>query len=191
MLETCSDLKVANLAEKSWIEFYNTRNPESGFNHAPGGTHVPHPIKNPWNRPEYRKKMIPKLIAWTHTPQALANNKAALRTSESKEKRSAINKAIYARPGMREKSALIHTGISHDAETRARISAVVRARGVTPAARIAYDQRAVNARERVLNATHWDCRKHGTLLISMFYRREINGRYRLECRQCVADRAKR
>ena len=50
-------MEIANEAEEKWIEFYKTRNPESGFNLAKGGSHVPHPIrKNPWDDPEYRIK---------------------------------------------------------------------------------------------------------------------------------------
>jgi len=47
---------VANLAEECWIEFYDTRNPEKGFNLIRGGSHTPHSVKNSWDRPEYREK---------------------------------------------------------------------------------------------------------------------------------------
>ncbi len=58
ILEVCSDLEVANLAEESWIELLETRNPEKGFNLAKGGAHTPHPVKNPWDRPEFRDKVV-------------------------------------------------------------------------------------------------------------------------------------
>jgi len=58
VLEVCCDLSVANLAEECWIELFDTRNPEKGFNLAKGGQHIPHSIrKNPWDDPEYRERL--------------------------------------------------------------------------------------------------------------------------------------
>ncbi|KKM23993.1 hypothetical protein LCGC14_1609580 [marine sediment metagenome] len=57
VLGVCDTLEEANIAEIRWIEHFDTRNPEKGFNLAKGGKHVPHPIrKNPWNNPKYRAK---------------------------------------------------------------------------------------------------------------------------------------
>ena len=56
VLEICHDLEVANLAEECWIEFYETRNPEKGFNLSKGGGSKPHKIrKNPWNNSRFRE----------------------------------------------------------------------------------------------------------------------------------------
>jgi hypothetical protein len=55
VLETCVTLEAANAAEQEWIEKLGTRDPAKGFNLAKGGQHTPHPIKNPWDRPEYRR----------------------------------------------------------------------------------------------------------------------------------------
>jgi hypothetical protein len=89
VLEYCSTLEVANQAEQSWIEFYDSRNPEKGFNLARGGLHIPHPIKNsPWDRPEFREKRLAFL--------AKAN---ALQTPQIRSKRS---KELWKDPEFRE-----------------------------------------------------------------------------------------
>ncbi|OPZ39525.1 MAG: GIY-YIG catalytic domain protein [Synergistetes bacterium ADurb.BinA166] len=99
VLEVCSDLEVANLAEECWIELLDTRNPEKGFNLMKGGEHVPHPIKNPWDRPEYRAKH-PKNIAVCHTPEARSKSLDSLRSPESKQKRSTLAAASMADPAV-------------------------------------------------------------------------------------------
>ena len=57
-LERCESLEEANFAEVKWIEFYNTRNPDFGFNIAKGGGAKPHPVKaDYWNTPGFREMM--------------------------------------------------------------------------------------------------------------------------------------
>jgi group I intron endonuclease len=59
VLEICETLEEANLAEAKWIDHFNSRDPQLGFNLAKGGEHTPHPIrKNPWDRPEFRERML-------------------------------------------------------------------------------------------------------------------------------------
>lgn len=58
ILEVCDTLEAANAAEERWIREYDTMNPAKGFNLMRGGRHTPHPIKNPWDRPEFREKVI-------------------------------------------------------------------------------------------------------------------------------------
>lgn len=104
VLEVCHSLEVANLAEECWIEFYETRNPEKGFNLAKGGTHIPHPIrKNPWDDPFYRSENTPKLIARTHTPSARANNAAAIRTEAARSNASLKAKEYWQNSEYRAK----------------------------------------------------------------------------------------
>ena len=55
VLEVCYSLEEANEAEKKWISHFDTRNPERGFNLAPGGIYKPNQKrKNPWNDPNYK-----------------------------------------------------------------------------------------------------------------------------------------
>jgi group I intron endonuclease len=126
-------LEIANEREEYWIEFYGTRNPERGFNLARGGEHKPHGIrKNPWKDPEYRAKQVPRLIAATHTPQARANNKAALNTPESREKRSAISKEVQSRPRVRAKNSAANKAIANTPQGFAQRSAIMKGKKLSP-----------------------------------------------------------
>lgn len=58
VLGTYDTLEDANMTEQEWIEKLGTRDPGKGFNFKRGGDHVPHPVKNPWDRPEFREKMV-------------------------------------------------------------------------------------------------------------------------------------
>lgn len=58
VLEVCFALEEANEREQFWIWTYDTRNPLRGFNLAPGGKHIPHPARNPWDDPVYRAAAI-------------------------------------------------------------------------------------------------------------------------------------
>ena len=58
VLEVCHSLEVANLAEECWIELFDTRNPEKGFNLARGGSHVPHRVDNAYRSdPDFLAKV--------------------------------------------------------------------------------------------------------------------------------------
>ena len=78
--------------KKLGLIFFESRDSRFGFNLIKGGAHRPHPVKNPWDRPEFREKMeknvLPKFIAAGLSPTTRAASKAALNTPESKEKRS-------------------------------------------------------------------------------------------------------
>jgi group I intron endonuclease len=59
VLEICTSLEEANLREEAWIELFETRDPQFGFNLAKGGKHNSHIFrKNPWDNQEYRAKML-------------------------------------------------------------------------------------------------------------------------------------
>ncbi len=127
VLEICHSLEVANLAEECWIELLDTRNPEKGFNLARGGEHVPHPVKNPFDRPGFREARIADLARAnaTITPQersarakdlwsdpqfrekVIAANISSHNTPEYRENGSRAAKEVKARPGMREKQSSI------------------------------------------------------------------------------------
>lgn len=97
-LGVCETLESANEAESKWINHFDSRNPEKGFNLAKGGKHLPHPVRNPWDRPEFRSANIGRNTSYIMTPESRAKSKAALNTPESKKKRSASTKASLARP---------------------------------------------------------------------------------------------
>lgn len=63
-------LEIANEREEYWIVFYDSRNPEKGFNLARCGEHRPHGIrKNPWDDPEFRSRNLSRLDEIRQTPQ--------------------------------------------------------------------------------------------------------------------------
>ena len=148
VLEVCISLEVANAAEVRWIAHFNTTDSEKGFNLAPGGGHLPHPVKNPWDRPEYRKKMLAKDCAQhLQTPVARAKQLASMRSPESRRKRSSATRAALARPETRRKREVMRADPAYKAqiseslkaslasdEARARMSEASR-RSATPEVR--------------------------------------------------------
>lgn len=121
VLEICKDLEVANLAEACWIEFYETRNPKKGFNLMPGGGFQPHPVSNPWDRPEFRIKMAEasrlnwlrpsirmnhsKAVKESFTEERLAKSSAATKAVRSKPENKEVFRKLWADPGYAEKSS--------------------------------------------------------------------------------------
>ena len=142
ILEICYTLEKANAAEEKWIEFYDTRNIERGFNLAKGGEHIPHPIrKNPWDDPEYRAKMVEVIKTRWQDPEYRAANLAISRTrlakateiaslnkvqsrSEVRQRLSEIMKHTANTPeGRAQRKASAHPGKTLSPEHRAKISA--------------------------------------------------------------------
>ncbi len=103
ILEVCGTLEEANTAEEKWILHFDTRNPDFGFNLARGGSHTPHPVKNPWDRPEYRAANAGKNTIHLLKPDSRAKQLESLRSDDSKRKRSALTKASLASSETREK----------------------------------------------------------------------------------------
>ncbi len=100
-------LEEANMREAYWINHFDTRNPEKGFNLMPGGiVHNSATKHNPWDRPEYRAKSTPGLIARTHTPQSRANNKTAVQSAEVRGKISTVFKGRSPHPRTLQASSL-------------------------------------------------------------------------------------
>jgi GIY-YIG catalytic domain len=119
ILEQCSSLEEANAAEIKWIDHYDSTNPEKGFNIARGGLHTPHPIANPWERPEYvEKAKRNNNIRHCLTPEARAKQIASLNTPESRAKRSQKTRESMASPAVQEK----RRKFQEDPEYRGRIS---------------------------------------------------------------------
>jgi len=201
VLEVCEDLDVANLAEECWIELYDTRNPEKGFNLAKGGIHVPHRIrKNPWDRPEYREKLVMAAQArWgdpvyrakvtasnraiASLPQTIAAHRVALNTPESKARRSLASREALNAPESKEKRAASSTGRTHSAESRAKMSLSQKTRIRSTALILAYARRAEAADARECSATHI-CSVHGVVSVADCHKRLVKGRYYFSCKTC-------
>lgn len=170
VLEVCHSLESANAAEQKWIDFYDTRNPERGFNLIPGGAHTPHPVKNPWDRPEYREKMIPVLVKMQTaglSPEAQAKTVATLQTPEFRQKASELTKRQFADPAARQK-----------------MSETVKALHQVP--EIAEKFRSGFRKTDAERAAKTHC-KHGHQFTPENTKTDANGwRY---CRRCAADRA--
>jgi hypothetical protein len=132
VLEVCETLEEANAAEQKWIEFYDTRNPEFGFNLAKGEQHKPHPVrKNPWDDPEYRAKQMTIDRSHLHTQEARAANKAALGTSESKVKRAEASREVCARPDVLTKMSQAAKERVYTPEVRQHMSEAAKHRKTT------------------------------------------------------------
>ena len=76
VLEVCSTLEEANIREEFWIEHFKTRDSQFGFNIAPGGQHIPHPIRNPMDRPEFREKALANLARANDIPREVRAQRA-------------------------------------------------------------------------------------------------------------------
>jgi len=129
ILQVCHDLESANIAEEYWIELYDTTNPIRGFNMKRGGSHTHHPIKNPWDRPDYREKMIPISIRnreRTVSPEALAKYRLfAERLNSDPEYRSKFIEKIRdgaSRPEARAKCSQAQKGKVLSQEHKDKIS---------------------------------------------------------------------
>ena len=127
IIRVFDNLDDANLAEKCLIKRWKTRNPKFGFNVAPGGYHVPHPVTNPWDRPGFRDNYPKDQIRHCFTPAARAAQKASL----TPEKRSVATKVAMARPDVQAK----RKALQEDPEYRGRISSSLKASLSSPEAR--------------------------------------------------------
>jgi group I intron endonuclease len=110
ILEICDSLEKANLREEAWIELFETRDPQFGFNLMRGGAHIPHSLKNPWNRAEYREKQLvlakSKWLDSSFRKNHAKSVKDALNTKEFKIQRSRKTKEQWVNPKSRIK--MIH-----------------------------------------------------------------------------------
>jgi hypothetical protein len=109
VLEVCETLEAANGAEAKWIDHFNSRDPQLGFNLAPGGAHIPHPINNlyrsnleyltsqseaakkRWQDPLYRQRVT-------------SATQTAITIPEVRQKLSNSVKELWQNPDYREKS---------------------------------------------------------------------------------------
>jgi len=142
VLESCSTLEEANLAEQKWIAHFKTRDPEFGFNIACGGGFRPNPEKrNPWDRPEFREKVGSVLKdAWSDPARAAEfrkRNHEALRTPEVRQRQSATLKKVRSeKPELWANNIAGFKGKKHSEGTRAKLSASNKTWERTPEMRV-------------------------------------------------------
>ena len=96
--EGITSLEQANRAEEFAIELFCTRDPLFGFNIARGGAYAPRPVRNPWDRPEFRARNLPRSIALLASPAVQAAGKLARNTDAFKANMACISKEVHARP---------------------------------------------------------------------------------------------
>lgn len=95
VLGVCSNIEDSNLVEEVWIFLLETQNPEKGFNFKRGGSHTPHPVKNPWERPGFREKVSSAL---TGKPLS-AEHKSKIGAANLGKKQSPEHVAKCTAPG--------------------------------------------------------------------------------------------
>lgn len=108
VLEKCFTLGEANQAEEKWVEHFNARDRLFGFNLLRGGTHTPHPVTNPWERPGFRESFPTHVFASLQTPEARAKQLASMRSPESVVKRSNLTRKAQARPEVKARQRELH-----------------------------------------------------------------------------------
>lgn len=108
------DLDGANVTERWLIEHYGTRNPEKGFNLMRGGGHTPHPIKNPWDRPDYRARSLEAARSRAADPAWRAKVSSSMKVvaSDPDWKRHKSERAIQQRS--RPESKELHSALWKD-----------------------------------------------------------------------------
>lgn len=210
VLEVCSDLEVANLAEECWIELFETRNPAKGFNLKRGGDHIPHPIRNPWDRPEYREAALARAADPVLRAFITEATRAATNAPEVRAKRSATRKAQWEDLGFRARASEsnrrrwtqeqkdMYSSFLNNPEALARTSARTSAlwkdpeyRSRTSASVSASLKGRVVEKARRHSATHKLCRVHGWIELSACYSKaRRDGRMSHECKSCVLARIK-
>ncbi len=194
IIEVCSTLEEANAAEIKWMMHFDTLNPEFGFNLAKGGGYVPSvKCRNPWDRPEYRAKML----ALMHSPEFVSAHKEACNSPSVVALKKEAMKRIFSDPERRYALVVRMAGKSLSDESRAKIVSANRSRIVSEETRVKLSKnstfrnmsdeaRAKSAHTHSLLPKKTHC-KHGHSLVDAYVR--SNGE-RI-CRVCVRERDKR
>lgn len=140
VLERCSILEVANLAEECWIEFYDTTNPEKGFNLLKGGGHTPHGNRLDYlDRPGHREKLSGNSKKMWSDPifrsNVIATSQAVTKAPEFRERMSAKVKELWQDPEFRAKNRAAVEAALQDPEKRESLLEKLRANWSDPAFR--------------------------------------------------------
>jgi hypothetical protein len=197
ILETCHDLKAANAAERKWIKRYRTTYKAFGFNLTPGGAHMPHPVrlkKNLWQDPVYKAKVL----AAIRSPATKAKVQAIFNSPDMKKKLSEISKANNARPEVRLKNSVAHTGKTYGLAFRRKMSEISRIRPIDPQrySKISETHRQKHAPEGMKHCKN--CNQDYPRTSEFFYRNRSRGdglhHLCISChreRACIPTHAKR
>lgn len=111
ILEVCETLKDADLSEIKWIEHFDSRNPEKGFNIKRGGSQTPHSIDNEYRKdPVFRAKVSSSVKKLWQDPvyrsKVLSATQTAIKTDEVRQKLSEGTKKAWKDPETRKKFEL-------------------------------------------------------------------------------------
>lgn len=137
VLEKCGTVELANRAEEKWIAFFDTKIPARGFNLTPGGSHTPHPVASPWDRPGFREKVSGSLIGRTLGAETRAKIGAAhLGRKLSPEHVAKVTGGRPCTAETKEKLRLLMVGRTLTIEQKAKVGEANRARTVSRETRI-------------------------------------------------------
>jgi hypothetical protein len=159
ILQTCNSVEEANKAEQYWIDLYNTTNLIRGFNIKKGGLHTPHPIKNPWDRPEHRARCLPISLINVKKATLASSLQKTQSKPENRARLSRIMTEIAKTPdGLAQRIAASHPGKKLSPEHRAKISANDATRRPDVRAKLSTKSKAAwennpEYRERIIQAT--------------------------------------
>jgi group I intron endonuclease len=187
-------LEIANEREEYWIDFYDTRDPEHGFNILRGGGHKPN--KRPFNTsltqlkrsmlsraalsdPTVRAKISAAITGRTFSTVHRANLSVANERRAQDPVFAAKNKAQLdaVRP-----SPPSSVGRVHSQETKSKISSKLVGR--VPSS-LAIENSVKSRREKAVAKAYFLCKKHGPVSFTDCFQRKDNaGRVRYECKEC-------
>jgi hypothetical protein len=170
IIRVFDNLDDANLAEKCLIKRWKTRDPKFGFNVASGGYHVPHPKKNPWDRPEYRAKALINL--------------SSVRASITSQQHSIYSNDYWQKSESREKASLLSKNQWKNSQFRAKVIMAVKSSKATPESKAKRSEsaKAQWKNRKIAMKTH--CKNNHNLNENAYIGK--HGLY--VCRVCCRDR---
>lgn len=144
IIEYCEDIDELNQKERYWIAFYNSTDPNIGYNLSPGGNstlgwHMTDAQKLALSKERKGKKLSPETIAKLKLPGRGKGKKLSkehkekisktslgrITSQETKNKLSKANKGQIQKPdseATRRKKSLSHIGKTCSEETRAKLT---------------------------------------------------------------------
>lgn len=136
VLETCKILEVANLAEESWISFFDSTNPEKGFNLMSSNNYSPHPVSYVWDRPGFREgASLRSKEVWGRPgfrEEQSSIMKSVKSTNDSKQRSSSASKKLWSDPNFRSDMSDMLKKKYSDPVIREKISSSLCGRALSP-----------------------------------------------------------